>query len=98
GLQDQIMDLGPELADLSLTASVLRELDLLITPDTSVPHLAGTLGRPTWLMLHHPADWRWGQSGESSPWYPEVRLFRQKRFSDWSGVVEEVNQALCEAK
>ncbi len=72
-----LIDLGPELTDFGETAAVLSVLDLIISCDTSLAHLAGALGRPTWLFLPHIPDWRWLMEGEASPWYPTVRLFRQ---------------------
>ncbi len=94
GLGDRITDLAPCLNDFAATATAIEELDLVITTDTSVPHLAGSQGAETWLLLHRPADWRWGQQGERCAWYPSLRLFRQERMRDWGPVVEEVKSAL----
>ena len=82
--------LGEALTDFADAAALLCELDLLITVDTSVAHLAGALGRPVWILLPHVADWRWLQEREDSPWYPTARLFRQSRAGDWRGVIERV--------
>jgi ADP-heptose:LPS heptosyltransferase len=71
-------------------------LDLVITIDTSVAHLAGALGKPVWILLHHNADWRWLLDRDDSPWYPTARLFRQRRPGDWDGVVSDVMRALRE--
>ena len=79
-------------------AAVISNLDLIITVDTLAAHLSAAVGRPTWLMLKHDADWRWLSEGHSSPWYPSMRLFRQSCPCDWSGVVAAVGQALKEAK
>ena len=73
-------NLGPEIIaapqGFAITAAILANLDLVITVDTAIAHLAGALGRPAWLMLPFLADWRWGTDGSSSPWYPSLRLFR----------------------
>ena len=76
------------------TALRLGELDLLISVDTSVAHLAGALGKPVWLLLCQVPDWRWGLDGETTPWYPYMRLFRQTRDGDWAGVITRVVEAL----
>jgi Tfp pilus assembly protein PilF len=68
------------------TAAIIKNLDLIITSDTSIAHLAGALGAPVWLALSTAADWRWLQNRDDSPWYPTMRLFRQTRLDDWSTV------------
>jgi hypothetical protein len=73
---------------------VIQSLDLVITVDTSVAHLAGALGKPVWVMLPKQADWRWMMSGETNLWYPGARLFRQQVPGDWSPVVETLRGAL----
>ena len=83
-----------EIAD---TAATIANLDLVITVDTMVAHLAGALGAPVWLMLHFAADWRWLLDRSDSPWYPTMRLFRQKRPGDWDNVVAEIAAALRQA-
>ena len=80
--------------DFIETLSILQACDLVITSDTSVAHLAGALGRPTWLLLKFVPEWRWGMEGETSPWYPSMRLFRQERPNDWGPVVDRVFDAL----
>jgi len=95
-LRDRIEDLGGELADFTDTAAALQSLDLFISTDTAVLHLAGTLGVPTWGMLFVDADWRWLDGRDDSPWYPSMTLFRQERPGDWGGVVARVRQALAE--
>lgn len=71
-------------------ARVMRVVDLVISVDTMTAHLAGSLGRPAWTLLPFNADWRWMKDREDSPWYPTMRLFRQQREGDWSGLVEAV--------
>ncbi len=93
-----LLDLGATLDETSgpfvETAGVLARLDLLIASDTSVPHLAGLVGCPVWLLLSRPADWRWGADGERTPWYPDFRLFRQRSAGDWGEVFARVEVAL----
>ncbi len=89
-----ILDLGPELTDFSETAALISQLDLLITVDTSVAHLAGALGKPVWLLLPFSPDWRWLMKREDTPWYPSMRLFRQPRLGDWSAVIQRVVEEL----
>ncbi len=74
-------------------AAMITAVDLVITTDTVVAHVAGALGRPTWVVLKHVADWRWGRSGETTPWYRTLRLFRQPRRGDWNGAFEAVTGA-----
>ena len=76
------------------TAAAIAALDLVITVDTSVAHLAGALGVPTWLLLSSDPDWRWQRDRSDSPWYSSMRIFRQKQFMDWSNVIEEVSYHL----
>jgi tetratricopeptide (TPR) repeat protein len=76
------------------TAAIMMNLDLVITSDTAIPHLAGALGVPVWLALPFVPDWRWLLNRTDSPWYPTMRLFRQKKQGDWTGVFEEM-QALA---
>lgn len=90
-----LTDLSPHLTDFAETAAALSVLDLLVTVDTSIAHLAGALARPVWIMLAHEPDWRWMAGRDDSPWYPTARLFRQKRFGDWSGPVGEIKAALA---
>lgn len=91
-------DLGAELDEggdaFVDTAAVLENLDLLVTTDTAVAHLAGALGRPVWVLLKHVPDWRWPQADARTPWYPTMRLFHQPAPGDWSGAVERLRKAL----
>jgi hypothetical protein len=89
-----IIDHGSELNDFADSAALIANLDLVISVDTAVAHLAGTMGKPTWVLLPHVAEWRWMLEREHSPWYPTVRLFRQKRWADWPGVIRRVALAL----
>ncbi|HUH84040.1 MAG TPA: tetratricopeptide repeat protein [Stellaceae bacterium] len=96
GFADRIVDLGPALSDFTETAAAMTLLDLVITTDTSVPHLAGALGRPTFVLLHPMPDWRWLLERSDNPWYASHRLFRQRRRGDWAEVVAEAAAALAE--
>jgi precorrin-6B methylase 2 len=90
------VDVGAELEDFSDTATVISQLDLVLCVDTAVAHLAGALGKPVWVMVAQPADFRWLEEREDSPWYPTLRLFRQSRRDDWCDVVARVKAALEE--
>ena len=92
--RDGIIPLLDMLNDFSDTAAVIEQLDLVISVDTAVAHLAGALGKPTWLLLPAGPDWRWGQHGEHTAWYPGMRIFRQPTPGDWQSVVRAVAQAL----
>jgi hypothetical protein len=91
-----VTPLGAELGDMADTAAVAALADLTIAVDTAVVHLAGSLGRPVWVMLPFAPDWRWTLSGETSPWYPQARLFRQSALGDWPSVIAQVSGALGE--
>ncbi|MDE0855952.1 MAG: tetratricopeptide repeat protein [Nevskia sp.] len=82
--------LGESAADFADTAALIANLDLVITVDTAVAHLAGALGKPVWIMHRHAACWRWLQHRLDSPWYPTARLFRQRAFGDWDSLAAEV--------
>jgi hypothetical protein len=92
--RNDIVDLTADLTDFVETAALISCLDLVITVCTSVAHLAGALGRPTWVMLPYLADWRWLLDRADSPWYPSVRLFRQDATRDYAGVVNVVRTEL----
>ena len=93
--RERLRDLAPYLLDFSATASVLKELDLLISIDSAPAHLAGALGKPVWTLL--PAidtDWRWQAGGDTTFWYPTMRLFRQTQSGSWGAVVAAMRDAL----
>jgi tetratricopeptide (TPR) repeat protein len=92
--ESRILDLGGELADFADTAALMSRLDLVITVDTSVAHLAGALGRRSWILLPFVPDWRWLIDRDDSPWYPTARLFRQADTREWPSVVARVREAL----
>jgi hypothetical protein len=84
-----------DLQDFADTAALVENLDLVITVDTSVAHLAGALGKPVWILNRFDNCWRWMRDRPDSPWYPTARLFRQKTFGDWGPVAQEVAAALA---
>ncbi len=90
----RVIDLSASLTDFGVTAGAIDALDLVITVDTAVAHLAGALGRPVWLLLPHIPDWRWLLGRDDSPWYPAMRLFRQQARGDWAGVIDDVRREL----
>ncbi len=92
----RITDLGHRFADFGDTARAIAELDLVISVDTCVPHLAGALGKPVWTLLPFDVDWRWMVARADSPWYPTMRLLRQAKRGDWAGVISQVETALRE--
>ena len=90
-----LINLGPEIADFGDTMAILEALDLVVTIDTAVGHLAGAMGRPAWLMLPFAPDWRWLLDRADSPWYPTARLFRQPAPGQWNPVVAEIARRLA---
>ena len=90
----QIQNLGEDFDDFSDTAAAIENLDLVISIDTSVAHLAGALGKPVWVLLQHVADWRWLTGRDDNPWYASMRLFRQKQAGDWESVFGQVERDL----
>ena len=90
----EVPNLGRELEDFTDTAAIIAQLDLVISVDTSVAHLAGALGKPVWILLQYAADWRWLLDRHDNPWYPSARLFRQPRPGDWESVMPRVHEAL----
>lgn len=93
-----LLDLEPIRNSLNDTAAAMAELDLIISVDTAAAHLAGALGRPTWVMLPHAPDWRWQIGRSDSPWYPTLQLFRQPVPGDWDSVVSAMADALKDFK
>jgi tetratricopeptide (TPR) repeat protein len=93
--ETRVVNVGSELADFSDTAAVLALCDLVIAVDTAVVHLAGALGRPVWVLVPFAPDWRWALTGETTPWYPSARLFRQTSPGDWDTVIARVGAELA---
>jgi tetratricopeptide (TPR) repeat protein len=93
----EIETLGQDIESFADTAAIISLMDLVISSDTSVVHLAGALGKPTWILLPFVPDWRWLLDRHDSPWYPTARLFRQTKLGYWSGVVERVASELSVA-
>jgi ADP-heptose:LPS heptosyltransferase len=90
----EIIDAGPQLHDFADTAALVANLDLVISADTSVAHLAGAVGSPVWTLIPFAPDWRWLLDREDSPWYPTMRLFRQPGIGAWEPVIERVAEEL----
>ena len=86
---------GDELRDFSDTAALLDLMDLVVTVDTSVAHLAGAMGKPVWILLPYNPDWRWLLERDDSPWYPSARLFRQQQLGNWAGVVDQAKDQIA---
>ena len=84
------------VTDFADTAALVSALDLVLTVDTAVAHLAGALGTPVWLLLPYTPDWRWLLERSDNPWYPTMRLFRQRRFGDWAEVFARIADALAD--
>jgi len=90
----RFVNLQREIAHFDDTAAILANLDVVVTCDTAVAHLAGALGKPTFVMLPHTPDWRYGLDPDTSAWYPSMRLFRQTSPGDWTDVVARIGAAL----
>ncbi len=90
-----VIDFGPELGDFARTAALASLMDVVISVDTAVAHLAGAIGRPVWVLLAYSADWRWLQERDGSPWYPSARLLRQPGYGDWEPVIAAAAAALA---
>jgi hypothetical protein len=91
-----IHDWANEIRDFADTAALIAALDLVISVDTSVVHLAGALGKPVWLLNRFDTCWRWLLNRDDSPWYPSLRQFRQPKAGDWDSVMIEVRKALAQ--
>ena len=94
GLREDLIDMSGSLEDFSITAGLCECMDLVLSVDTSVAHLAGALGRRTWILLPRYAEWRWMLDRTDSPWYPTATLFRAPQKGDWSEPLRRVHQAL----
>ena len=94
-LAARIVDLTADISDFGDTAAIISELDLVISSDTSVAHVAGAMGKPTWMLDRYNTCWRWRLAEDRSPWYPTMRIFRQQRFGDWHEPIARVAAALA---
>jgi Tfp pilus assembly protein PilF len=94
GKYPNVLHLGSQFRDFGDTAAVISLLDLVVTTDTAVAHLAGAMGRPVWIMLAYSPDWRWAFDRDRSSWYPTARLFRQASAGDWASVLNHVQREL----
>jgi ADP-heptose:LPS heptosyltransferase len=90
----RVTDLTADIRDFGDTAAIISRLDLVISTDTSVAHVAGAMGKPTWLIDRFNTDWRWRLAEDRSPWYPTMRIFGQERFGDWTAPIDRVCAAL----
>jgi len=93
-IPSNVQDRSFEMTNFKATADVIEDLDLVITIDTSIAHLAGAMGKDVWILLNFAPDWRWGYQGDTSPWYPSARLFRQNYKEPWSIVISRLSQEL----
>jgi tetratricopeptide (TPR) repeat protein len=95
GLTDRLTEFMGEVRDFADTAAIVQNLDLVITVDTSMAHLAGSLGRPVWVLSRYNACWRWLQNRPDNPWYPTARIFGQPKPGDWHSVIAQVKKELA---
>jgi ADP-heptose:LPS heptosyltransferase len=91
----KLCDVSGDLNDFGDTAGLIDNLDLVISADTSVAHLAAAMGKPVWNLLAYSSDWRWLLERRDSPWYPTMRLFRQQQAGQWQSVVTEIAAELA---
>lgn len=89
-----IIDLSPLIGDFADTAAAIAQLDLVLMTDSAVAHLTGAMGKPVWGLLNYVPHWLWLLNRTDSPWYPSMRLFRQRAWSDWTGVFDEATAEL----
>jgi ADP-heptose:LPS heptosyltransferase len=89
-LPENLIDFSDEMMTLSDTSALILEMDLVITVDTSIVHLAGALGKAAWLLFPYRYEWRWGLEGEKNSWYESVRVIRQESHGDWLPVLSKV--------
>ncbi|MBT3352216.1 MAG: tetratricopeptide repeat protein [Nitrospinaceae bacterium] len=94
GFDNKLRDLGPLVRGFDATAAAIEKLDLVVSVDTAAAHLAGAMGKSVWCLLSFVPDWRWMLTREDTPWYPTMRLFRQKRIGNWEEVIREVGDSL----
>lgn len=94
GLEGLVSEIGHRINDFADTAAVLEELDLLITADTAIVHLAGAMGKPCWVLLPYGSEWRWMLNQQDTPWYPSIRLFRRQANQTWTDVIHIILTAL----
>jgi glycosyl transferase family 9 (putative heptosyltransferase) len=92
----EIVNLVPELGDWNRTAAALAQMNLVISVDSSLAHLAGGMGLPVWIPLQAAVEWRWGLESPTTPWYPSARLFRQQRVHEWGPVFAQMAAELRE--
>lgn len=98
GLDRVLVDHSRDFSDFADTAAMIANLDLVISVDTAVAHLAGAMGKPVWLLNRHSSEWRWQLRRSDSPWYPSMKIFRQPARGDWDSVLREIAEELGEAR
>lgn len=97
GIGTLVRDLSPAITSFADTAALMNGLDMVVTIDTSAAHLAGALGKPTWMLLRYVSDWRWLDQGDTCLWYPTMRLFRQPDPDDFDTPVAQMKIMLTQA-
>jgi ADP-heptose:LPS heptosyltransferase len=97
GARPLVRDLGPAIGDFGDTARLVMQLDVVVTVDTAVAHLAGALGRPAFVLIPFTPDWRWMAKREDTPWYPTLRLIRQPAPREWKSVIASVRARIARA-
>ena len=86
----ELIDLGQKFEDFTDTAAAIENMDLTISVDTSIIHLAGAMGKTAWILIPYESDWRWMLNRQDSPWYPTIKLFRQKEYGNWEELFHQV--------